>query len=165
MGYTTDFTGEFTLDRPLKPEHQKYLLLFSETRRMCRDPMKALMLPDPVRISAGVPLGIEAEYFTGGEGFAGQVKDNSVVNNNQPPRTQPGLWCQWIPNEEGTAISWDGAEKFYYFIEWIQYIVENFLNTWDYVLNGEVSWVGEDYEDKGIILIKDNAVTIYRESA
>jgi hypothetical protein len=33
MGYTTDFEGEFMLDRPLNAEHQDYLQMFSETRR------------------------------------------------------------------------------------------------------------------------------------
>ena len=42
---------------------------------------------------------------------------------------QPGLWCQWVPNASGTAIVWDEGEKFYYYIEWIKYLIEHFLRA------------------------------------
>src|SRR5262249_10641512 len=34
---------------PLKPRHAAYLNAFSNTRRMTRDPARAMRLPDPVR--------------------------------------------------------------------------------------------------------------------
>jgi hypothetical protein len=49
---------------------------------------------------------------------AKQGHDLSIIDHNYPPENQPGLWCQWIPNEDGTAICWDGGEKFYNSIEW-----------------------------------------------
>ena len=35
---------------------------------------------------------------------------------------------------------------------------ENFLKPWGYVLSGEVSWVGEDCPDTGVIIIENNVV-------
>ena len=27
--------------------------------------------------------------------------------------TYPGIWCQWVPTDDGKGIEWDGGEKFY----------------------------------------------------
>jgi hypothetical protein len=156
MGYTTDFYGSFTIDKPLKPEHAAYLLKFVETRRMARDEKKASKFPDPVREAVGLPVGKEGGYFVGGRGFAGQDGDDSVIKHNDPPADQPGLWCQCIPNNEGTEIKWDGNEKFYNYTEWLEYLIEHFLKPWGYVLNGEVEWEGEDRGDMGKIVVKNN---------
>lgn len=158
MGYTTDFTGEFTLDRPLAPEHRAYLKKFNETRRMQRDPQIAATLPDPIRAATGLPIGPEGDYFVGGLGFMGQDGDPSVVNHNAPPNSQPCLWCQWTPNDDGTAIQWDEGEKFYEYTEWLWYLIENFLKPWGYTLNGSVRWQGEDFGDRGVITVKNNDI-------
>ena len=158
MGYTTEFNGCFMLDKPLDPSHARYLRVFADTRRMKRSADIAENFSDPVRHEIGLPIGIEGEYFTGGGGHAGQEHDNSIINFNVPPDTQPGLWCQWIPNEDGTAIVWDGGEKFYNYIDWIKYLITHFFARWGYTLNGDVLWQGEEYEDRGIIMIRNNVV-------
>jgi hypothetical protein len=158
MGYTTEFTGSFSLDRPLAPEHAKYLALFGSTRRMKRDAAKAAGLPDPVREGAGLPVGEEGGYFVGGKGYAGQDVDASVVDGNNPPEGQPGLWCQWVPSGDGAGIEWSGVEKFYYYTEWLEYLIEHFLGRWGYVMNGEVEWQGEDSADVGKIVVTKNKV-------
>ena len=155
MGYVTDFYGAFTLDRPLAPEHAEYLRGFADTRRMKRDPQIVARLEDPVREEAGLPIGHDGAYFVGGEGMAGQGRDASILDYNRPPTGQPGLWCQWIPSEDGTAIEWDGGEKFYDYVEWLEYLIEHFLAPWGYVLNGRVDWEGED---RGAIFVKNNIV-------
>ena len=83
----------------------------------------AITMPDPIRQAAGLPIGDEAAYFVGGKGDFGQDHDNSIVDYNEPPTGQPGLWCQWII--EDNEIIWDGGEKFYNYIEWIEYLIEN----------------------------------------
>lgn len=82
----------------------------------------------------------------------------SIIPAN-PDEGQPGLWCQWVPNEFGTAIIWDEGEKFYNYIEWLNYIIKHFLQPWQYNLNGICTWQGEDDEDKGKIYVRDNVVT------
>ena len=156
MGYTTDFNGRFELDKPLAEAHAAYLHLFSGTRRMKRKSSFAKTLPDPVREAAKLSIGDEGAYFVGGGGDYGQANDESVVDHNRPPDGQPGLWCQWIPSEDLEAIEWDESEKFYNYEEWIVYLIEHFLKPWGYVLNGSVKWQGEDFDDRGIMTIKDN---------
>lgn len=158
MGYTTDFQGEFKLNKPLTTKHRVYLTKFAETRRMLRNPVRAAKLPDPERLAVGLLVGNDGEYFVGAQGFAGQEHDDSIIDYNTPPSTQPGLWCQWIPTEDGTAIVWDGGEKFYEYVEWLEYLINNFLAPWGYVLNGEVEWFGEDANDRGKIVVSNNVV-------
>lgn len=72
----------------------------------------------------------------------------------------PSVYCQWVPTEDGEAIVWDGNEKFNEYIEWMEYIIQNFLNHWKIVANGEITWSGDEQGDVGRIVVKDNVVKI-----
>ena len=161
MGYTTNFIGSFKLNKPLTLAHKNYLDAFSDTRRMKRNAEIASTLPDPIREAAGFKtVGIDGEFYVGGGGFMGQDHDKSVVEGSRPPSTQAGLWCKWAPNADGTAIEWNGYEKFYDYIEWIEYIIKNFLAPVGYILNGTVKWEGEESSDMGQIVITNNSVEV-----
>ncbi len=157
MGYSTDFNGAFNLDEPLTEAHAKYLRKFSETRRMQRLPVITSQFKDDCRTAVGLPIGVDAEYYTGGNG-GWDSKDLSVVDYNSPPGSQPGLWCQWIPSDDNKTIIWDGGEKFYNYVEWLEYIICHFLEPWGYTLNGTVTWQGEEHLDVGRIVVTNNAV-------
>ena len=146
MGYTTDFAGRFELDKPLAPKMKKFLTMLNETRRMKRNVDEA--------------FGIDGEFFVFGTGDYGQNNDSTIVDFNQQPSTQPSLWCQWVPNEDGTAIEWDGGEKFYAYSEWLFYIINKILAPNGYTLNGTVIWQGEETGDVGKIHVVDNVVTV-----
>jgi len=167
MGYTTDFSGQFEIDKPLAPEHLAYLEAFNGSRRVTRNAKIAEGLPDPVRLAAGLPIGVEGGYYVGSaaDNYV-QTEDASINMNrgdyNYPPKGQPGLWCQWVPNDGGTAIEWDGGEKFYDYVPWLNYLIEHFLKPWGYVLNGEVGWQGEESGDVGKIIVKNNDVRVLR---
>lgn len=153
MGYTTDFSGEFTIVPPLTEPHRLYLTQFAESRRMQRDPSK--LEPDPLREAVGLPPGVEGEFFVGiANKYAQAYEGGSIINGNSPASTQPGLWCQWVPSEDGSTLEWDGGEKFYNYIEWLKYLVDNFLTPWGYSLCGQVFWEGEEPDDFGIIKIE-----------
>ena len=91
----------------------------------------------------------------------GQDNDNGVINPNSPPQTQPGLWCQWVPSSDGTKIEWDEGEKFYDYIDWINYINDNFLKPWGCVLHGDVTWEGEESDDIGLIEAVNGVITVH----
>ena len=147
MGYTTTFDGQFDLNKELDSETYEFLNKFASTRRMGR-------------LGLDEKFGVEGEFYVDSDGFMGQDKDDSIIDYNRPPKTQPGLWCQWVPNEDGTAIIWDGGEKFYEYVPWIKYIITKILAPKGYKLTGEVTWQGEEDYDFGKIVIKDNKVTI-----
>lgn len=153
MGYTTDFSGAFDLSPALNAAQIAYLKLFANTRRMMRSVTLVGVRPDPVRVAVGLPVGIEGEYFVGSSGYAGQEHSSDVVDFNCPPSTQPGLWCQWEPTDDGTKIQWNGVEKFYSYTEWLQYLIDNFLNKWGITITGEVRYQGEESADFGRVVV------------
>jgi hypothetical protein len=159
LGYTTDFGGKFKLDKPLSVAHLNYLKAFADMRHMKRRTRLLEMTADPKRLAVGLSLGVEGEFFVGSEARYGEDNTSDVINHNEPPATQPGLWCQWVPTEDGTGIEWDGSEKFYEYIKWLEYLIENFLKPWGYKVNGLVEWFGEERSDTGEITVKDNVVT------
>ncbi len=165
MGYTTDFEGRFTLDKPLTEAHAAYIKAFGDTRRVTRDEKITAKRPDPLREAVGLPVGVQGEYFVGEGGFAGQgdfgfgpdatntKEDAGIINYNSAPDTQPGLWCQWGPSEDRQHIEWDGSEKFYEYTAWLNYLIENFLKPWGYKISGEVTFQGELSSDNGRLVI------------
>lgn len=145
MGYTTDFESWFDLNKKLDDKLYDFLIKFNQTRRMKRK-MNDI-------------YGKEGEFYIEGKGDFGQDDEPNVIDDNKPPSTQPGLWCQWIPTENKKGIEWDGGEKFYEYVEWIIYIIDKILKPNGYILNGEVKWQGEEMDDRGKIIIKNNKVT------
>lgn len=185
MGYSTYFNGSWDVDPILAPDHLAYLNQFVAIRHVRRDPVKAELLPDPLRLAVGLPIGHEGAYYVGtANRYESQNGDPSVINGNEPPGsisyhstldwqthtqlnahgqvlglTVPGLWCGWVPDEGGTSIAHDEGEKFYDYVEWIQYLLDHFLVPWGYALNGDVYWTGEESDDRGLIQIVNNVLT------
>lgn len=157
MGYTTDFSGGITISPPVEPEHRDYINAFADTRRMKRDPATAELSPDPKRLAVGLPIGEDGEYFVGGDGLMGQGTAGGVVNYNSPPANQPGLWCQWEVGED-SVLRHNEGEKFYNYVEWLEYLIEHFFSRWGYRLTGTITWQGEESDDRGSIYVKNNIV-------
>jgi hypothetical protein len=159
MGYTTYFEGSVKITPPLSENHKLYLQKFNETRRMKRHETHPHLQDDPLRIAVNLPTGIEGEFFVGSkEPFGQDFTRVSVKDSNSPPGSQPGLWCQWRPSNDGKVLEWDSGEKFYYYVEWLEYLIKNFFDPWGYVLNGEINWQGEDEKDTGTIVVLENIV-------
>lgn len=142
MGYTTHFSGGFSIEPALSDEDLEFLINFNESRRMARK-------VDP-------KYGIEGEWYVEGDGFRGQVKDDSIIDFNTPPSTQPGLWCQWRPTEDGKTLEWDGGEKAYNMEDWIFYLLEGFFKPKGYILNGFVEAEGEESDDRWSMRVQNN---------
>ena len=148
MGYTTTFSGSIAAVPALTAEETAYLRKFNETRRMDR---------------------VKGPYFVGGSGFHGQGSDGDIRDHNTPAEGQPGLWCQWVPTEDGSAIVWDGGEKFYDSAEWMTYLIEHFIGSdpkakselpflQGHTLNGEIIAQGESFDDRWRLVVTNNVV-------
>ncbi len=159
MGYTTYFDGAFQFDKPVTEELKNYINKFCETRRMMRDNDKIKeCFPNWKELCFNGELGENGAYFIGGSGIFGQNVDNSVIDSNYAG-SQPGLWCQWIINDDNELV-WDEGEKFYYYVEWLDYLIEHFFAPSGYILNGTVFYEGEDSDDFGKIIVTDNVVKV-----
>ncbi|MEN0072243.1 MAG: hypothetical protein AAGC63_14795 [Propionicimonas sp.] len=159
MGYTTEFFGEIDITPALNSEEIAYLRDFSESRRIHR--------------SRG-PL-----YAVPGSDWGQSGNTEDVLDYNRPDPDQPGLWCQWVPAIDGSALTWDEGEKFYNAAEWMTYLVTNLLApsarpyvdahvsedprlaafTCDHHLTGEIEARGEDHDDVWRLVVTDNEVT------
>lgn len=146
MGYSTDFEGKLKFNKQLSVDDLNFLRKLAGTRRMKRK-------VDP-------KYGVDGEFYVDGTGEWGQGRDDNVVDYNTPPETQPSLWLQWEPTEDGWYLEWNGGEKFYSYIEWLEYLIEKILKPRGYVLNGVIDWQGEESDDRGIIDVKDNFVMV-----
>lgn len=147
MGYSTDFEGAIEIVPPLNEAEVKYLNQFFDVRHMERT---------------------KGPYFVGSD-------SSDVTENNYPPAGQPGLWCDLMVSEDGTALEWNGNEKSYDLAEWVEYVINHFLKPNaiakdsdmnfqflaedGHVLNGVLDASGEEAGDIWRIVVKDNIVT------
>lgn len=153
MGYTTDFEGRINIEPPLNFEEIEYLNKFNSTRRMSRT---------------------NGPYFVDGDGIAGQAHENDILDYNEPPEGQPNLWCQWVPTADGSALEWDGMEKFYNSPQWMQYLIDHFIGDYPqaqmrnpnefaflqtHKLSGVVHAYGEERSDIWTLVVHENRVT------
>lgn len=132
---------------------------------MKRDAAATETLPDRRRLAVGLGVGDEGGYYVGSadDGNFGQgdkkSPDKTVLNPNRAPKGQPALFCDWVPAKDGNGIEWSGAEKFYRYVDWLEYLIGHFLAPWGYKVNGDVNWQGEVREDFGTIHARNNSVT------
>jgi hypothetical protein len=157
MTYITQFQGKFVLTPQLNHTQIKYLQRFSETPRIQRDPN--LVGVDELREAVGLPVGKEAEYFVGGEGYKGPQTDDSVVCGYKPPAEQPYLWCHWTVSDTGADLYVYQTEYDWTYIQWLSYLIDHFFQPWGVRVEGTVTWSGEDSTDIGKITIENNGIT------
>lgn len=60
--------------------------------------------------------------------------------------------------EDGTLYIPNG-ESVSDYVEWLEWLVENFFKPDGHVLNGEVQWQGEEHGDEGMMRVAHNVVT------
>lgn len=149
MGYDTNYSGHINITPALSQEEVTSLQKFSNTRRMKRE---------------------KGPYYVDNGGMAGQDYEDDIIDYNSPPEEQPSLWCNWIVNDEGTQLFWNGMEKFHDDAEWLEYIINHFLGETpiaqqtlsflkgNYTLNGVILAQGESLDDIRFINVIDNQV-------
>lgn len=177
-----DYINTFSETRRMRRDVNKLMELYKGKHG---NPHPADNTPDGI-------YGNEGEYFAFDDGNTGQIEDASILDYNAAPgqrgfdansdfnarwsenkkrinagECQPGLWCQWIVREaddddQNDILEWDGGEKFYNYVEWLKYMIAHFFSKWGVILNGEIEWFGEDYNDRGKIVVTDNVVEVFK---
>ena len=108
-------------------------------------------------------------FFDGRLKLSKKLTDNELIdfyNNWQEPRhtihddqyttgreDAPSIWLKWeIYEEKGDHyLEWNQEEKFYNYYDWLQLIVNKFLEPKKIYLQGKINYSGEDTDDAGII--------------
>lgn len=70
----------------------------------------------------------------------------------------PSFYCQWVPSANGKGVEWDGGEKFYGYVEWLQIIIDQHLTPAGVTLSGRVLYRGEDRSDVGYLVVEGGRV-------
>lgn len=147
MGYTTEYEGEIAIEPPLNAEEIAYFKKFNSTRRMKRG---------------------KGDYYVDGSGDFGQAREDDIEDYNSSG-DMPSLWCGWTCKDDGSAIIWDGGEKFYYGAEWMAWIIGHLFGEepmakpelpflQGHQLNGVMFAQGEEPDDMWKLTVKDNGV-------
>lgn len=146
MGYSTSYKGFMRSDKEITKEGVELLKKIFSTRRV-----KILGLDEQ-------EYGVEGEFFTDS---LDRIKNKKCeIFYNEPPSTQPSLWCDLKIKEDNKTIVWSGVEKTYCFKEWLEYIIKVFEGK--YSFSGSFLYQGEDPCDTGQIEIQDNIITLSR---
>lgn len=152
--YSTVFEGQLEIEPPLSYHMRSYLDLFCRQEHVKRDADKCANHPDPFRVQAGMPVGIDGEFYTGND-------CDSIVDESQPPSTQPSLFCNWQPSPDGSALEWNQEPNSEYMDAWLEYLIKNILAPNGYTVNGTVLFSGQFLDDCGTVQVKDNVVNVY----
>lgn len=65
----------------------------------------------------------------------------------------PRSYCQWEVTHNGDELEWDGGEKFYYPVEWMQWLIDQFP---EHQFSGELIAQGEEAGDAWKLVVKGN---------
>lgn len=137
MGTTTWYAGQFVMNKKLDASTQAFLIHLAQTKRMKRHVNPRI-------------YGVEGEFYV--------LDDHEGVISDSPPVTQPGRWLHWIPTQDGLGLKWDGGEKFYEDVAWLEYLLERVLKGRGYTFSGIVN--AEDETGKQYhIEVKEGTVT------
>ena len=77
---------------------------------------------------------------------------------------KPSIWLQWIVvdgyKNDNHYLVWDSNEKFYNYIEWLEYLIKYFFKPNNLSISGRVRWRGEEFDDIGTICVENNEVEV-----
>ena len=127
MGYTTYFEGSIVVTPALSPEFIKRWNKATE----------------------GTP----------GKGFTRSCANGVEETPDMLPGfegAKPQTWCHWQLTSIGNAtyIDWDGGEKFYDYIEWLQFLVAAIRKVEPRAeFEGLIEWDGEGHGDTGVLRV------------
>lgn len=159
MSYRVTYDGTLSVEPPLNPAEIKALNAFGESRR--------------IRTTAG-PLDSRDLEST----------HPDVIDYNEPPEGQPGMWCDVRVSEDGTKLTVDESGEPGDITPWVEYLIDHLLKpdavfssvpgevgqkdllrqfTFNHVVSGEMKCVGED-GDVWAIRVRDNAVSQVKPS-
>lgn len=74
------------------------------------------------------------------------------------PKGAPDAYLQWKVTNDRKHLEWDGNEKFYRYVEWLQWLIDHVFKPRGYALTGRVVYRGEDHDDVGTLEVVDGKV-------
>ena len=153
MGVQTEYLGHIDVVPSLNEAERNYLHRFARSRRCYRP---------------------EGPYAVDPHNPHDDNSDAAVELYNTLATGQPSYWCDWEPCPEGCCISWNGLEKFYSALDWLEYLIDHFLRsnahalasgdpqfsdfTFDHQTNGLILGEQQDNRELFAIVVTDGSV-------
>lgn len=72
----------------------------------------------------------------------------------------PDWYCQWVVSLDWDWIIWDWWEKFYYYVERLEAIIDTYMKPWWINLNWQLRWSWNEVSDTWIITVKNNEIKV-----
>ena len=163
MGYTTFFKGSFKFNEKVIPELVKFINNYSQSRHfLFNNDLIKKYDPDWEKHCFNGNLGKNGQHYI----CPSKLDDSKILTNGNwqdynESGECPGLYCQWII--KNNTLKWDEGEKFYYYVEWLEYLITNYFEPMGYKLNGIVKYQGENMYDRGYIKVTDNEIEVHRD--
>jgi len=77
--------------------------------------------------------------------------DKLSVERHDLKSGMPGYYCNWVVGSDGSILEWNEGEKFYNYVEWLEYICKEIINPIGSFLIGTILYKGDEIDDMGII--------------
>lgn len=89
-----------------------------------------------------------------------EAKELLELNESGESEKVTGIaaYFQWVPSDDLQHIVWDGNEKFYKYVEQLQWLCRWLLER-GITANGCLYWQGEETGDNGILEVAANTVS------
>jgi hypothetical protein len=80
------------------------------------------------------------------------LHDPETRTETNPGIRCPSGYCQWTPTRMGDGLKWDGGEKVYEYVEWLEVVV-SLLDDLGHEVSGSIKWAGETSDDRGVLAV------------
>lgn len=70
-------------------------------------------------------------------------------------RQAPVGFCQWVTTENNT-LKWDGTEKFAFYVEWLQFVIDTIFKPDRVNILGRVEYQGTEVGDHGFLIVEED---------
>jgi hypothetical protein len=90
----------------------------------------------------------------------GELQDFTDNDQQDPSLPGGGGYCTWrLEDGSGSTLepNYEGYNR--YSDSWIQVLIDKFFQPWGLKVNGEVTWQGDESDDRGILKVEDNEVS------
>lgn len=170
MSYYTYFDGAIQFNKPLNNDLADFIKKFAATRHFQRDTETLMQELDENNINIKdilppVPgindFGENCKFFAipNHDSKWNNTWLDSVMDFNSPPEDCPSLWCDiYLSKTHDKLYLRNGTN--YRYVSWLEWLIKYFFAPAGYILNGSVCYNGEDRDDRGVIVVENNSISV-----
>lgn len=170
MGYYTEYYGELHFNKPVSKPLSDYLSAFFSTDHNQRDVslITEFLQKRNIPLSVILPpslseIGTDGKFFVDRNNSPIHNADNQfIIDSKTPADDCPSTWCNFsYYDEENCLMPGDGYNTAATCAAWLKWLITYLFQPEDLILNGIISYEGENSDDKGFIHVSNNRVHLF----